>query len=539
MKKIYLFAAASLMLASCAKDIVETPSTETDDTEKGYVTLTFTASHPERTVVETPSDDPAGTKTILNETDGMVTWKEGDQLKLIIEGDEPVFTKETVISEDGKTATFKATIKEGQTVKYAVYPSSIDATLSGDYLNVTVPNVQDGTFENASIEVGTVSEDNEITLKNVCSLLKFTVVNEGATKVFLGGNGAPFAGTAKVNAGILAEPYTNADDVPDYFPNVEINVNGPGTYYAAILPAKTTGLSMQIYDGSNEVLAENISSNVLDAGRKTIKDLGTLKNTKYEEIFFVSNNVTDGGDGKSWDTAWNPTTLFSELNKTTFKGTVIIVEGGDMKLNSEYITLANNTKFKMYGGYPKGLEGRDITSRDLVKYQTNFWGNKASDDVTTAARIFSYQGNETETRFDGIGFCNTYQNVGGEQYTGTALLIGAAKNAHFVNCRIFKNRKDGNAIVRVGGTSAIATFERCIFSDNIVSGKGLIQVQKGGNLTIRDCDFSSGNTVSGETADAYKDHYRVCYKYEGGTFKYEGDNKFANNQFIPEIGKAY
>ena len=543
MKKIYLFAAASLMLASCAKDIVETPSTttETDDTEKGYVTLTFTASHPERTSAETISDE-ATTKTEI-QADGSVTWESGDRLKLIIDGAEDVITEPldaTSISNSGKNATFKATIKAGKAVKYAVYPSDVTAVLSGNDLNVTIPNVQDGTFKNASIEVGTVDENNKITLKNVCSLLKFTVANEGATKVFIGGNGAPFAGTAKVNTGILDDTYTGAADVLGYSPNVEINVKGPGTYYAAILPAKTTGLSMQIYDASNEVLAENISSNVLDAGRRTIKDLGELRNTKFNEIRFVSKNGSSNNDGKTWETAWSPNKLFLTLGGTSSdQGTllnnhIIIVEGGEMKLPSGLIFLRTNTKFKVYGGYPEGLTGRDITSRDLVNNNTNFSGYDG-----TTARIFNYNGTDTETLFDGIGFCNTYQNATQEQYSGTALLIGAAKNAYFVNCRIFNNKKDGHAIVRVGGSSAKATFERCTFSNNIVSGKGLIQVQTGGNLTIRDCDFTTGNNVKGEDPNGqYKDNYRVCYK-TGGTFMYTGNNKFAEDQFIPKSDTAY
>ena len=71
-----------------------------------------------------------------------------------------------------------------------------------------------------------------------------------------------------------------------------------------------------------------------------------------------------------------------------------------------------------------------------------------------------------------------------------------------------------------------------IVQNNTVSGKGLIQVQKGGNLTVRDCDFTQGNTVSGEAPDGpYKDKYRVCYKL-GGVFTFEGENKFAADQFV-------
>lgn len=546
LSNLSLILASALAIVSCAKEISETP-TEPDDSTPEYTTITLTAAHPVMTETGAAAQENEGTaeistKTILDETTGSVSWAVGDMLKLICE-DGSDFTTEALSEADlkdgGKTATFKATVKAGKTLKWAVYPSDIVTSLTDGKFSVTVPQEQDGKFEHASIEVGEIGEDNSIALKNVCALLKFTVAeaNDNAAKVFIGGNGAPLNGKVNISASILDAPYTTSEDVPDYQPNVEVSVSGHGTYYAAILPAKTTGLSMQIYSADNTLLAENISSNVLDAPRKAIKNLGNLSEKPFVNKRFVTENGT--GDGSSWENAWSFSKLLGNLRTTKLTEHIIIVSEGVLRtaVNTSspegLITLAAGTKFKVYGGYPAAAKGTDITGRDLNKCKTDFAGRTRAEGES--ARLFNYTDGTIETVFDGVGFTDTYQKVEDKDkdiYTGTCLLVGNAKKAYFVNCRIDKNEKVGSAVVRVGGTKATATFERCTFSNNTVSGKGLIQVQKGGNLTVRDCDFTQGNTVSGEDPNGtYKDKYRVCYK-TGGVFTFEGDNKFAADQFV-------
>lgn len=537
-KNFRLLFASALAIVSCAKEISETP-TEPDNSTPEYTTITLTAAHPVMTETGAAAQENEGTaaistKTILDETTGSVSWAVGDMLKLICEDGSDFITDaltEADIKEYG-TATFKArNVPAGKTLKWAVYPSDIETSLTDGKFSVTVPQVQDGNFEHASIEVGEIGENNAITLKNVCALLKFTVAeaNDNAAKVFIGGNGAPLNGKVNISASILDAPYTASEDVPDYQPNVEVTVKGPGIYYAAILPAKTTGLSMQIYSADNTLLAENISSNVLDAPRKTIKNLGELRSTPFANKMFVTENGT--GNGSSWENACSFSELISNLQTLKLTDHVIIMSEGIARSASSLITLAAGTKFKVYGGYPNTSKGTDITNRDINKYKTDFAGMKQQKEGDPV-RLFNYTDGSIETIFDGIGFTETYQNAGGDVYTGTCLLVGNAKKAYFVNCRIDKNEKVGSAVVRVGGTKASVTFERCTFSNNMVSGKGLIQVQKGGSLTVRDCDFTQGNSVSGEAPDGqYKDKYRVCVK-TGGVFTFEGENKFAKDQFV-------
>ena len=533
-KNFRLLLASALAIVSCAKEISET-TTEPDNSTPEYTTITLTAAHPVMTETGAAAQENEGTaeistKTTIDET-GSVRWKVEDRLKLVCEDGSDFITDaltEADIKEDG-TATFKATnVPVGKTLKWAIYPSDIETSLTDGKFSVTVPQVQDGTFEHASIEVGEIGKGNSIALKNVCALLKFTIANEGAAKVFIGGNGAPLNGKVNISASILDAPYTVSEDVPDYQPNVEVSVGDPGTtYYAAILPTKTTGLSMQIYSADNKLLAENISSNVLDAPRKAIKNLGELRSTPFANKRFVTENGT--GDGSSWENAWSFSKLFSNLQTLKLTDHVIIMSEGIARSATSLITLAAGTKFKVYGGYSKTSSGTDITSRDLNKYKTNFAGMTQQKEGESV-RLFNYTDGTIETFFDGVGFTETYQNAA-EAYGGTCLIISNVQKAYFVNCRIENNKKDGSAVVRVGGTKASVTLERCTFSNNTVSGKGLIQVQKGGNLTVRDCDFKQGNTVSGEAPDGpYKDKYRVCYK-TGGVFTFEGDNKFAADQY--------
>lgn len=514
-KDFRLLFASALAIVSCAKEISETP-TEPDNSTPEYTTITLTAAHPVMTETGAAAQENEGTAEIstkttitIDGTNGSVSWAAGDRLKLVCE-DGSDFTTEALTEADlndgGKTATFKATVKAEKALKWAVYPSDIVTSLTDGKFSVTVPQKQDGTFEHASIEVGEIGEDNSIALKNVCALLKFKVAdaNTTAAKVFIGGNGAPLNGTATITSDILATSYTNIEDIPDYQPNVEVTVNGPGIHYAAILPAKTTGLSMQIYDKDNNLLAENISSNVLDAPRKAIKNLGELRSTKFANKRFVTKDGAGDKQGLSWENAWSFQTLISKLQGTALTDHVIFITEGNIKPSTGTIPLKDNTRFKIYGGYPTNLTGVTTTDRDINKHSTAFVGKDRNGDKDNA-RLFVYNGTATgtETLFDGVGFNDTYQWVETAQYdlyAGTCLLIGASKNVYCVNCRFNNNYKVGNGIMRIGSTgstSANATFERCVFSNNTVTGEGLIRVYSKGKLTLKDCDFTEVNTIPG------------------------------------------
>ena len=127
-----LFFAAGLALASCAKEITETPAAPEESVPE-YTTITLTATHPEMTEAgaaaqENGATAVVSTKTTLDEMNGTVSWAAGDKLKLVCEDGSDFYTEaltEADLKDGGNTATFKATVPAGKALKWAVYPSDI------------------------------------------------------------------------------------------------------------------------------------------------------------------------------------------------------------------------------------------------------------------------------------------------------------------------------------------------------------------------------------------------------------------------------
>ena len=525
MNRPFYFTLALLVAISCAREVTpDADKSENKEYDEIEVYLTATRASVGE---ETGSD----VKTAVGE-DGTVSWKAGDRLKLITDGGRAIITD--ALETGGETATFKATVTTADVLKWAVYPSGTEAGMSDGKLSIKIPDTQDGTFKNASISAGEIPEGGAtITMKNVCCLLRFTVPESltAAAKVYFGGNGLPMNGSLKYSAG---NEYIAAEDVTDKGVRVGVKVSGPGTYYAAVLPNAYSGMTMQIYNSEGKVLSENITTSVIPAKRSVIKELGTLRETPFNEKRFVTENGGGTADGKSWENAWSFSTLQTKLKDTPFTNHVIFVTGGTITATDRIIHLKADTKFKMFGGYPtSGLSGTDITCRDIISNETVFSGMVSSP---TDRRLFNYQGTASSTLMDGITLANTYQNATDDAFSGTCVIVSVSATVNFVNCTFRNNEKVGNAIIRGGnvkqGEATVKlTLDRCTFKDNKISGKGILNCKYGCTMNVIDCDFTSGNVVSGDGSP-----YRVSYQSTGGSVIFSGNNKFATDQ-VPGPGK--
>lgn len=526
MKRLFYFGLALLTAFGCAREITpDNDQVENKDADEVVVHLTATR-------VSMSGESETDSKTSLRE-DGKVLWKEGDRLKLVTDDGKTIVTE--ALKAGGETATFTATVSSADVLKWAVYPSETEIGISEEKLTVKILATQDGTFENASISAGEIQEGGAaILMKNVCGLLRFTVPDKftTASKVYFGGNGLPMNGTATIDASYLQGEYVNAASVAGQGVRVGVNLKGPGTYYAAVLPNAFSGMTMQLFDSEGLVLSESISVSVIPVKRSVIKEVGTLSDTKFHEKRFVTENGggKENNDGQSWETAWSFKELQSKLKSTKFTNHLIFVTGGTITPTTNIVDLADDTKFKMFGGYPAiGLSGTDITCRDILKNETVF---SALGSGTETRRLFNYHYKESasETLMDGITLANTYQNATSDDYSGTCVIVSVSATVNFVNCTFRNNEKVGNAIIRGGNVTAGAakvnlTFDRCTFKDNKISGKGILNFKYGCTMNIIDCDFSSGNVVSGDG-----NPYRVSYQSKGGVINFSGNNKFAPDQ---------
>ncbi len=148
------------------------------------------------------------TKTVLQE-DGSVWWSPGDEIILFTkEGATTGYKLTSTNSEDSPITNFVGLIPDScdSHTYYAQYPYNENAFFSRDWFYAEIPDVQYATADNISksqlISVA-ISNDTNLYFMNVFGGIKFSVANEGITKISIKTNGLgalrPLAGKLQVN----------------------------------------------------------------------------------------------------------------------------------------------------------------------------------------------------------------------------------------------------------------------------------------------------------------------------------------------------
>ncbi len=259
--KIALLAAACLMTA-CSKECEKT--------------LTISV-HPEGT----------GTKTVLME-DRSVAFTDTDCLAVFDNLECRKFTASAVY-DDG-SADFTGSLTTPANGYVAVYPYQNSCYVYGNSICITIPDVQNavaGSFDPAAnISVGRsviVSEDtHSLTLKNVCSLIKFAVPEGKTYKA---------ASIMTSNLYLAGEMFCTPGDVPTLEPTGETiassvtligTITGGNWYYIAVRPVDLSdGFALYLYDKAEDVENYNYATikyttNAVSFERSRILNLGII-----------------------------------------------------------------------------------------------------------------------------------------------------------------------------------------------------------------------------------------------------------------------
>ena len=207
-KSVFAFFAASLCLAACQIELVDSNQPNVSDD-----------------VLSAKIEQNEVTKTVLGESNN-VLWSENDQIVAFMKSSyghkyqiKPSFAGKTyadfsrVSSASGDDLS--AGMEWDHNVAYYPYSESIECVKSGDNyaLDVVLPTEQNyaaNSFGNGSFPMVAVSEDNNITFKNVCGGIKLQL--KGTQKVksitLQGKNNEKLSGPAIVTA------YTNSETKP-------------------------------------------------------------------------------------------------------------------------------------------------------------------------------------------------------------------------------------------------------------------------------------------------------------------------------------
>lgn len=462
-----LLSIAATVFVACDKEN-ETPGQKIDPAE--LVEVTFDVSAKKSTISDV---EKASTKTEIKE-DGTVLWSVGDKVAVFYEvnGETGSSESEALVAENIKAdgsasitvkvpAAFTLEQFEGTRSLSAVYPFDATATFEGGKINVSAPEVQDGTFAHASLSVAEWTGSNSLTFENQCGLLRIEAVDAAVSKITL----------------------KSADaDV------VTLNVSGAGTYYAAVAPSTLEGFSVVLTDAEGEELAKKVTTKSLVVEKGHVLPLGKI--VGFDDRFYVSAEAKGRKDGSNWVNAAGLT----ELKALLAKGAVmnVYMSAGTYSVTTALVSEADGADFSVYGGYPAGAKGASLKARDVKANVTIFdGGGKSQIWLTKKGNVL----------FDGLTFQNGYNdadNGGALSFSGTNV-TGKVVGCSFVGNKVTDGTNNTKGLsggaIHVG--EANVTVENSSFSKNYGRNGGSLYSDKANaNLTVKGCTFTEDYTYN-------------------------------------------
>ena len=206
-----------------------------------------------------------------------IGWIKDDRIMVLWDGG---FNYATA-AEAGTSANFSTEVNEAD--KYwAVYPSSLDASLVSGALCLTIPTRQYGEFDKANIAVATTaSGSTDLVFYNLCALGSFTLGRSDiASIVFRGLGGEILAGKATLSIGGNGIPSVASTASPSDSILIVPSGNGSfaaGTYcFAAIPGTLDSGVSFTLTTLSGGTILGKAIAGQDHLGRTEIRSFGIL-----------------------------------------------------------------------------------------------------------------------------------------------------------------------------------------------------------------------------------------------------------------------
>ncbi|MEC8333684.1 MAG: hypothetical protein VXZ83_06115 [Verrucomicrobiota bacterium] len=225
------------------------------------------------------------------------------------------------------------------------------------------------------------------------------------------------------------------------------------------------------------------------------------------DIFYVNSNATAGGDGSSWETAYND--LQDALAMTVWgrgdqvwiaQGTYLPIEFNSQEQDSRLATFYIKDEVALYGGFI-GVE-TDISQRNWDAYPTILSGEIYQNSDYWSIHVMTIDNNRVH--LDGITITKGNANGTWENASNSGAAVWAdAINGGVVtavNCKFLNNSATSYGAVfsnirylspnssELYNTTWTAT--NCIFSGNSSYSGG---VAKSGTWTVTDCIFSDNS----------------------------------------------
>lgn len=434
----------TLALLSCAKVQSPEPSPESpaeNQEQSGKIEMEFSAI------------SEAGTKTVLGELSGglrPITWVKDDEIKIYF---NESFTTSKALS-DGATTTFKANVDEAPAY-YAVYPSSVESSLTDGSVSVTIPAKPVASKDFGSVHyAAAIAKDGNLSFKNLCGFIRFEIRNPEIRSLIIRGAGDQLL-AGKVSVSFDENGNIGTPSISGGNSRIIATVAGAGVYYIPVLPGinLANGVGFRFYkEGENAIETGVFSLTPLSVSRSGIVDLGCIDDRIVTD-WYIAPTAQGTGDGLSAENAAAGVTFLRRLlaqDDTNDKtrdglakgygciGVKVHAAAGEYDFGGEEIVVAWPGHTSAVGTTIEGAPGT------LFKNSGN-------------SRFFKL-GAKAALTFNNLRF------TGGKADKGGALYLGGANATIKCDGCVFGGNL-GSAVY-LNNASASAWFNSCVFMEN-------------------------------------------------------------------------
>ena len=405
MKKILLFAFASLLFAGCKLERIEPEDVNNKDNDKKTeeLILSFTATH-----------EVLDTKAVMG-MNATINWQPTDRLSVFDgAGANCVFSTKG-LSVEATSCTFEGEVTELAADYTAVYPYTETASLSDDGVisGITLPATQtavEGSFDPkaALMAAKTVEGGKDLTFQNIVGYVQVSTDSKCKKIELFAGNGEILAGAGSISFDAKNTPsFTlspeGALSTITLAPEGEGLLEAGKSYYIAV-PAVTleAGWGISI-TGTNDKVYKRIESEQIQFKKNTVINLGTIK--QEAPIPYVTFSA------ESEQTFTMSFQLFDNATPFTLgEGEYFQYRVGD----GEWQSFTNTVSDIVFGGNGNDLQLRGISSKGTALSMSDQLASirfgfadvpvSCSGDIRT---LVDYRNYETANTSEAM-FCNLF-----------------------------------------------------------------------------------------------------------------------------------
>lgn len=512
-KAILYLAVLTAMVSACSEDELA------DNTQpSGKVPMEFYAN------------TDASTRTILT-TDNAVHWEANDAISLF---DPTGANNQFSTTQSGPIVTFTGEATPAEGTYYALYPYDENAQIEGTTITTTLPAEQDareGSFAHGlNPSIATADATNNLCFKNVCALVKFTLVENITTTItkatLCGNNGEALAGTLTIDAS-QENPIANVD--PEWA-GIEIALKGNliagKNYYFVTAPATlSNGITLTLYNSDGYIWKrEGTQSATFTASR--ILNLGTMQPDEFEpeqgyEVIDGTYHIYNAKGLQAWASDTDV------LNKS------VILEKDIDLTNVDWTPVGSNMNTGT--GYARDFDGNGKFIYNLVvesdASNVGFFGGLAAGGTVhdvkfanaqvTATSGTAYAGVIAGTSLGRIDNCNVRNSTVSGIYAGAIVGNNSVQvnGCNALNVTIHADKQGGQA----GGIAGVShgKIEYCT-----VSGQSFITANASNSRAGGIAGYTSEEgsvSTSGRLLKCAVDGATISGTWAGGI---AGDNSF-------------